>query len=114
MLEGRPAYLPLSAAESLYHPKVGGGVASVTALTWNAHPPTSVLSILPLGLPDYPEAGTFWNILGLASLIASLLLILRELRLPVAAWSVVPVVALGLICSPLRNQVLEGQWGLNC
>ena len=110
VLKGRPAYLPLSTALSLYHPTVDGGVQLVPTLPWNGHPPTSVLAVLPLGLLAYPEAGTLWNVLGLAALSASLVLILRELRFPVAAGSVLPIVALGLICSPLRNQVVQGQW----
>jgi hypothetical protein len=110
VLEGRPAYLLLSDALSLYYPKAQGGREPAPTFTWNAHPPTSVLAVIPLGLLDYPEAGILWSILGLAAFSASLALILRELRFPVAAWSIFPVVALGLSCSPLRNQIIQGQW----
>ena len=110
VLAGRPAYLPLSAAVELYRPIIEKGPRPVPTLPWNAHPPVSVLVVLPLGLLGYPDAGIMWNIVGLTALRASLVVIFRELRIPVAAWSVLPLAALGLTCSPLRNQVWLGQW----
>ena len=38
------------------------------------------------------------------------MLIFRELKFPVAAWSILPIVALGLTCSPLRHQISQGHW----
>src|SRR5271157_594477 len=58
VLEGRPAYLPLSEAAALYGPKLGGRPAVIPRLPWNAHPPTSVLATLPLALLDYLDAVT--------------------------------------------------------
>ena len=105
VLEGRPAYLPLSVAAALHGPKMGGRPAVIPRLPWNAHPPTSVLATLPLALLDYLDAVTLWNVLGLIAIAASLALIFRELRFPVAAWSILPIVTLGLLCNPVRAQV---------
>jgi hypothetical protein len=110
VLEGRPAYLPLSTAVALYRPKVEGEHPPIPTLPWNAHPPTSVLASLPLALLGYLEAVTVWNLLGLVALSASLVLILRELKFPVAAWSILPIVTLGLLCGPIRTQVAYSQW----
>ena len=110
VLEGRPAYLPLSQAAALHGPKLGGRPAVIPRLPWNAHPPTSVLATLPLALLDYLDAVTLWNVLGLIAIAASLALIFRELRFPVAAWSILPIVTLGLLCNPVRAQVVYGQW----
>ncbi len=109
VLEGRPAYLPLSTAVSLYYPKVDGGIQPVPTLPWNGHPPSSVVAALPFGLLDYPEAGTLWNALGLLAVVVSLGLIFWELRLPVAIWAVLPALTLGLICNPIR-EIYYGQW----
>ena len=46
---------------------------------------------------------TLWNVLGLIAIAASLALIFRELRFPVAAWSILPIVTLGLLCNPVRD-----------
>ncbi len=110
VLEGLPAYLPLSEAAALHGPKLGGRPAVIPRLPWNAHPPTSVLATLPLALLDYLDAVTLWNVLGLIAIAASLALIFRELRFPVAAWSILPIVTLGLLCNPVRAQVVYGQW----
>jgi hypothetical protein len=110
VLEGRPAYLPLSVAAGLYGPKTDGRPAISSRFPWNAHPPTSVLATLPLAPLDYLNAFTVWNVLGLIAIAASLALILRELRFPVSAWSLLPIVTLGLLCNPVRAQVVYGQW----
>ncbi len=110
VLEYRPAYLPLSESVSRYVPKAVGRRPPAAHLPWNAHPPTSVLATLPLALFDYPQAGTLWNVMSLIALSASLSLIVRELKFPVSVWSLLPIVGLGLLCSPIRTQVSQGQW----
>lgn len=110
VLDGEPAYTPLSASVSRYVPKVEGRRSPAAHLPWNAHPPASVLATLPLALLDYPQAGTLWNVLSLIALGASLGMIVRELNFPVPAWSILPIVTLGLLCSPIRTQVSQGQW----
>jgi hypothetical protein len=82
------------------------------SLDVNAHPPTSILFTLPFGLLDYPDAVLVWNLLSLAALALSLGLVVRQLQIPFAAWSLVPVVTLLLVCGPLREQVQQGQLNL--
>jgi hypothetical protein len=78
----------------------------------NAHPPTSVLLALPLaGLP-YPQAFFVWNVASLAALALSLWLIARQLAIRCSAWSVLPAIALLLICNPLQQQINQGQLNL--
>jgi hypothetical protein len=110
VLHGRPAYLPLSKAISLYYPRADVQDPPAAHLPWNAHPPTSVLATLPLALFDYPQAGTLWNLMSLIALVASLGLIARELNLYVRGWSILPIVTMGLLCSPIRAQITQGQW----
>jgi len=81
-------------------------------LHYNAHPPTSVLMSLPLGLLDYPDAFLVWDLLSLAALGVSLALVVRQLRITWSWWTLLPVVTLLLICSPFRHQMKQGQLNL--
>jgi Glycosyltransferase family 87 len=110
VLGGRPAYLPLSQALTAYYPRSAGEKMPTAVLPCNAHPPTSILAVLPLALFDYPEGGTLWNIVGLVSLVTSLALIFRELGVQVPAWSIFPALTIGSMCNPVYSQVLLGQW----
>src|SRR5262249_406963 len=78
----------------------------------NAHPPTSVLLALPFGRLDYSGAFLAWSLLSLATLPASIWILLRQLKLTVSLWALVPAVTLLLACNPLRQQVNQGQLNL--
>jgi hypothetical protein len=78
----------------------------------NAHPPTSILLALPLVGLDYPDAVLAWNLISLAALGVSLLLVLRQLAIPLSFWSLTPLLALLLLCAPLWAHVYYGQLGL--
>jgi hypothetical protein len=110
VLEGRPAYLPIADALARYVPRRQGAVPPRAHLPWNAHPPTSVVAALPFALLDYPKAGTLWNLLALLAMGVSVGLIVRDLNIPIVPWSVLPITALTLICSPIRTQFAQGQW----
>jgi hypothetical protein len=75
----------------------------------NAHPPTSVLLALPLAALSYSDATLAWNLASLAAFAVSLWLVLRGLGITPAWWAVFPTVALVLTCSPLRQQMNQGQ-----
>jgi hypothetical protein len=81
-------------------------------ITVNAHPPTAVLLALPLGFLDYPDAVLVWNLLSLAALLLSLWLVARALSIPVSRWSVAPLIALLLLCTPFLAQMFYGQLNL--
>ena len=49
---------------------------------FNAHPPSSVLVMIPWAMLDYRDALLAWNVLSLAMLVASLEIIRRSLELP--------------------------------
>jgi hypothetical protein len=110
VVQGRAAYLPLTEAVALHGPKGSRSQTARPLLPWNAHPPTSVLATLPFALLDYLSAMTLWNVLGLSAIAASLALIFRELRFPLAAWSILPIATLAVLCNPLRMQIVYGQW----
>jgi hypothetical protein len=82
------------------------------AIPVNAHPPSSVLLTLPLALLSYPDAVLVWNLISLTALLASLWLVVWQLRIPLSRWSIFPLIALLLLCSPLRQQVSQGQLNL--
>jgi hypothetical protein len=78
----------------------------------NAHPPTSILLALPLAHLNYLDARFVWNIVSLAFLALSLWLVVRHLPVAWSPWSVCPLVALLLICSPFQQQIAQGQLNL--
>jgi Glycosyltransferase family 87 len=79
----------------------------VPSIEYNAHPPTSVLLALPLAQLDYPYAVLAWNIGSLVALLASMVIIARELGINLAA--VLPTVALLAICHPVYANIYQGQ-----
>jgi len=113
--DGLPIYsdLRLSLERYLGFNVRGPGEKQVYAvIEVNAHPPTSVLLTLPLALLPYSDAVLVWNLISLAALFASLWLIQRQLRIPLALWSIFPFLVLALLFGPLRQQVNQGQLNL--
>jgi hypothetical protein len=88
------------------------GTPVKVTLEVNAHPPASVLIALPFAALSYSNATLVWNLLSLAALAISLWLIARALNFEFTAWSIFPVVALLLLCSPFREQISQGQLNL--
>jgi hypothetical protein len=82
------------------------------AVDVNAHPPTSVLLVLPFAFLRYQDAVLVWNLLSLAMLGVSLALIWHGLRIPLSYWSVFPLVTSLLVCAPLVLQVTLAQLDL--
>jgi len=78
----------------------------------NAHPPTSVLMALPLAGLSFEQAFFAWNLASLVSLAISLAIIWRQTGLPFSGWSLFPATALLLLCNPLWQIMLQGQFGL--
>lgn len=78
----------------------------------NAHPPTSVLLAYPFAYLEFDDAFLAWNLAMLGPLAASLALVAFQLRVGVRAWWIFPLVALGLLCSPLWQQIHQGQLNL--
>jgi alpha-1,2-mannosyltransferase len=78
----------------------------------NAHPPTSILLVLPFARLDYPDAVVAWNMASLAAFALSLWIVARQLRVGFYRWSVFPLITVLLICSPFREQMTQGQLNL--
>ena len=92
--------------------QIDANTDAVLNIEVNAHPPTSVLLVLPLAALSYPDATLVWNLLSLIALGASCLILIRQLRLAATPWCLIPVVTVLLVCSPFRQQMGQGQWNL--
>jgi Glycosyltransferase family 87 len=75
----------------------------------NAHPPTSILLLIPFGALPYREALFRWNLLSLGMFAVSLALVWRGLRIPRSVRSVFPATTLSLLCFPLLVHIHFGQ-----
>ncbi len=73
------------------------------------HPPTAILLALPLTGLDFGHAFLIWNLLSLAALAGSLRIVQRQLKVPFSRWSLAPLLALLVLCFPLREQCRLGQ-----
>jgi hypothetical protein len=79
---------------------------------FNAHPPTSVLVMIPWALLDYGKALLAWNLLSLGMLLASLEIIRRLLGFPLSLGSIAATAIFLLLSRPLLMQLFHGQWNL--
>ncbi|MGC8642088.1 MAG: glycosyltransferase family 87 protein, partial [Isosphaeraceae bacterium] len=77
--------------------------------TVNAHPPASVLLALPFAKTNFPKAFLAWNLVSLAALAASLWIVQKQLKIPLRASSLAPLVALPVLCYPLWEHCRLGQ-----
>jgi hypothetical protein len=74
----------------------------------NAHPPSCVFLALPLAWLDYSDAQLVWNLLSLATLALSSLIVVRQLGIRYSDWAPFLVAAL-LSSHPLHQQLIQGQ-----
>jgi hypothetical protein len=110
-LDGRPIYTPHAVTVPLYF-GYQRDPRDLGFIEYNAHPPASVLTLLPLAPLDFRPAFLLWNTLSLAGLAWSLWRVARNLDMPIAIWTVFPVVTLLVVCSPFRLQMYYGQFNL--
>ncbi|MEZ6113553.1 MAG: glycosyltransferase family 87 protein [Pirellulaceae bacterium] len=81
-------------------------------LNVNAHPPASVLLVLPFGRLEFFTANWLWNWLSLALIAPTLWLLMRSRGLSFSAWSLLPILTLVLTSNSLAQQVNQGQLNL--
>jgi hypothetical protein len=81
-------------------------------IEYNAHPPTSVLFVLPLGLLSYSNAWLLWSVFSLLCLGLSVWQFRRFHPSALTLWSLLPCTALLLWCNPFRQQMNQGQLNL--
>jgi hypothetical protein len=79
---------------------------------FNAHPPSSILVMIPWAMLDYRAALLAWNLLSLGMLLASLEIIRRSLELPLTLELVCRNVVFLLLGRPVLMQLFHGQWNL--
>lgn len=76
----------------------------------NAHPPSSILMVLPFCLLDYRPSYLLWDASQFVCFLLGFWLLGRELSLR-WSWSLVLMVAgVLMFCGPLRQQVMQGQF----
>jgi alpha-1,2-mannosyltransferase len=78
----------------------------------NAHPPTSILLALPFAGFSFPTAFLLWNLLSVAALAVSLLIIVHQLKIRASVWASLPVATLLIVCFPFWDQLIHGQLNL--
>jgi hypothetical protein len=110
-LNGSPVYEPQRASALRYLGKVIER-DDPYFVEINAHPPTAMLLGLPFAELSYRGAVLAWNLLSLAALAGSVWLLTRQLGLAWCRWHVLPLVALTMLCWPLRQQFQQGQLSL--
>jgi hypothetical protein len=101
---GRPIYTPHSISIPQYLRLASNPTPSIE---YNIHPPTSVLLVLPLGRLKYSDAVLVWNIISLATLLATLVIVVMVL--PVPRSLLLPGVALLPFCLPVLGNLQMGQ-----
>jgi Glycosyltransferase family 87 len=79
---------------------------------FNAHPPSSILVLIPWAILDYRTALLGWNLLSLGMLLASLEIIRRSLEVPLTVELIAPAIIFLLLSRPLLMQLFHGQWNL--
>jgi alpha-1,2-mannosyltransferase len=108
-LDGRPVYGHLPDALRRHF----GREPPQNFLRWNAHPPVSVLFILPVAGLDHDRALVAWNWLTFPLFVLAVWLVAAELGVrpaPRAAALAAVVSILGTTCHPLYQQVINGQF----
>jgi alpha-1,2-mannosyltransferase len=107
--EGLPVYTEQPVAVQRYLGYTLPTEGPYRFIKYNAHPPPSVLLALPLARLSYSDAFFVWNLLTLACLTASVLIIVRQLNVRLSPWSLLPFVVIVLATNPVRQQFNQGQ-----
>ncbi len=105
--DGRPIYTSHEVTAKLYAGYERN--AGDRFISYNAHPPPSVLLSLPFGLIGYRDATLLWNLFSLVAVGTSLILMARELGHGPEPWVIFPAVTLMLLNDPFRQQMNQGQ-----
>lgn len=76
---------------------------------FNAHPPASLLLVLPFASLDYPTAQLVWTSLWLLTLPVVVWVVLRETAVTPRPYTLLIWLPLLTLCSPLQMEVFQGQ-----
>ena len=111
-MEGVPVYSDQKAALGRHLGRTMDAESKGLFLTYNAHPPASILFVLPLASFPYETASRIWSLFWLATFPISIFLVARALDLRLPWWSVFPIGTLLLWCNPLGEEFAYGQFNL--
>jgi alpha-1,2-mannosyltransferase len=105
---GLPVY---DGTRDAYRRHIGPDTRTDDLLPRNAHPPGSVLFVLPLAPLSYPDAHLAWNLATFPLFLLAAALVVRELG--VTGWlpALLPAIAFGAVCDPLLMQLMVGNFG---
>lgn len=109
LLNGRSAYAPLrDIAEAEFGRDEADKLRAL--LPYNAHPPTSVLLVIPFALLGYTAAWVAWTVVTCASVLLSLVAVSRRLTGRYVTWKLLPVSALVATSHPFHETIFHGQF----
>jgi hypothetical protein len=109
VLNGRSAYAPLrDIAEVEFGPDEAAKLSAM--LPYNAHPPTSVLLVIPFAPLDYTTAWVAWAAVTCVTVLLSLAVISRRLTGRLLIWKLLPVSALVATSHPFHETIYHGQF----
>ena len=100
--------LPIYTHHAISIPKhLGIPADPADLIIYNAHPPASVLLVLPLAQLEYTSAIFVWNVISLLSLVLSLKIVVSEMG--VRSTIVPQTAALLAFCHPIYGNFYLGQ-----
>jgi hypothetical protein len=103
--------LPVYTEHAVSIPRhLGFAADPASTIERNAHPPATVLLVLPLAFLTYSQGFFLWNMISLVALLMSLWIVARELSAPRDV--ILPGAALLVFCHPLYAHLRHGQWTL--
>lgn len=105
---GQPVYSPMDETVPQFLGVPNSQAAD--SLRVNAHPPTSVLPVLPLALLSYPQAKLVWNLLSLASVAVAIGCFFHPRGLALDRSYIWPVTLLIVCSGPLASQTMNAQF----
>lgn len=101
-LTGSPVYRDLSPSMEEHTGVPYAGFAK------NAHPPASILLVVPFALLDFGDALKLWNVVWMIVMMGAVWVALRQPGIE-AGWSFLPVLAVILVGRPLEEEFQQGQ-----
>jgi len=110
-LDDLPVYTKIEVGLERYQ-KLRRPPKNVPFIEYNAHPPTSVLLVIPFARMEYAQATLVWNLLSIAMIVPIIATIYVQLGIRFRVFHLLVLIPLLLTCEPLYQQIIYGQWNL--
>lgn len=89
---------------------IGSATRTDDLLPRNAHPPGSILVVLPFAPLSYPNAHLAWNLVTFPLFALAVVLVLRALGARNGWPAILPALGFGAVCDPLLMQIMVGNF----